>query len=384
MNEFNKTALAQRHLASGCAVITADKETTFADYVVRTRALLVRVHAAKKEADKIVEGNVPFELHPIGAFERGHNKPYRRGVLLTHGLSDSPYHMRYLAAFFQRNGFRVMAILLPGHGTQPGDLLAVKWQAWADTVTYGADCLAQEVDELYLAGFSAGAALSVHHAAQDERVRGLFLYSPALEITARAKWAKWHSLVSWLMPRAAWVSVLPDGDCFKYESFCKNAAAQMYALTQSLPREALAIPVFTAASADDATVNSVATWRWMQCASNAANQLVWYATQEVTGKNIAWMKSALPAQHILSSAHTAVVMSPQDPHYGVAGEYVNCLHYDEQDKALAARCASEKETPWLGEISSANLHKGLLRRLTFNPYFAEMERSMQQFIERLS
>jgi hypothetical protein len=186
------------------------------------------------------------------------------------------------------------------------------------------------------------------------------------------------------MPRAAWVSVLPDGDCFKYESFCKNAAAQMYALTQSLPREALAIPVFTAASADDATVNSVATWRWMQCASNVANQLVWYATQEVTGKNIAWMKSALPAQHILSSAHTAVVMSPQDPHYGVAGEYVNCLHYDEQDKALAARCASEKETPWLGEISSANLHKGLLRRLTFNPYFAEMERSMQQFIERLS
>jgi esterase/lipase len=39
--------------------------------------------------------------------------------------------MRHLADFFRQNGFRVMAVLLPGHGTQPGDLLDVTWQEWA-------------------------------------------------------------------------------------------------------------------------------------------------------------------------------------------------------------------------------------------------------------
>lgn len=380
MIDCTKIKLAQRHQISDWAVEAPCAHTPFADYVAQTRERLAQAHAGQNEAAKIVEGNAPFELIPSGAFVTGSDKPFKRGVLLVHGLTDSPYHMRHLADFFQRNGFRVMAILLPGHGTQAGDLLEVKWQSWAATVAYGATCLAQEVDEVYLAGFSAGAALCVRHAAHDNRVRGLFLFSPALEITSRAKWAKWHRLYSWLMPYTAWVSVLRDADHFKYESFCKNAAAQMYALTQTLPREALAMPVFTAASADDATVNSAATWRFMERATNAANQLVWYATQVVAGVNVTWVNSALPEHNIVSSAHTAVVMSPRDAHYGVVGAYVNCLHYCAQD---AARCCSGKESVLLGEISEVNLHKGLLRRLTFNPHYAQLENAMQQFIERL-
>lgn len=383
MIDCTKIQLAQRHQISAWAVAAPSAHKPFADYVTQTRERLAQAHAGQNEAAKIVEGNAPFELTPSDAFATGRDKPFKRGVLLVHGLTDSPYHMRYLADFFQRNGFRVMAILLPGHGTQAGDLLEVKWQAWAATVAYGVACLAQEVDEVYLAGFSAGAALCVRHAAQDTRVRGLFLFSPALEITPRAKWAKWHWLYSWLTRRAAWLSVLRDADCFKYESFCKNAAAQMYALTQSLPREALAMPIFTAASADDATVNSAATWRFMQRATHAANQLVWYAKQAVTGEKVVWVNSVLPEHHIVSSAHTAVVIPPQDAHYGVAGAYVNCLHYCAHDAAQAARCCSGKERVLLGEISEAHLHNELLRRLTFNPHFAQLENAMRQFIERL-
>ena len=134
---------------------------SFAVYVQRTQAMLRQVHAGKNEEEEIVAGNSPFELLPTGNFEKGRDKPYRRGILLTHGLTDSPYHMRHLAAFFQRMGFRVMAVLLPGHGTQPGDLLDVRWQEWEKALIYGADTLAAEVDELYLGGLSAGAALSV-------------------------------------------------------------------------------------------------------------------------------------------------------------------------------------------------------------------------------
>jgi len=230
----------------------------FADYVARNRDMLSRAHAGAADWEKIVDGNAPFELTPnnpspppcrgraregVEASLPGQQKPYRRGVLLTHGLSDSPYFMRHLAAFFQENGFRVMAVLLPGHGTQPGDLLEVTWQEWARTVAYGADKLAEEVDEVYLAGYSTGATLSVYQSLRDNRVRGLFLFSPALRITRRAALANLHKLYSWLIPSAKWVDIKPDLDIYKNESFTKNAAAQTYARDQGTRCSIAAAPI---------------------------------------------------------------------------------------------------------------------------------------------
>ena len=345
--------------------------------------MLRQIHARKDDLDKIVAGNSPFELLPLGEGCQGPTKRYKRGVLLVHGLIDSPYHMRHLATFFQSNGFRVMALLLPGHGTQPGDLLNVRWQEWAKAVAYGADCLDAEVDELYLAGFSAGAALSVLQAGQDQRVRGLFLFSPALEITERARWANLHKLYSWLLPRAAWLSVLPDRDLYKYESFCKNAAAQMYKLIHALPEEPIKIPVFAAASADDATVNSNATLRFMQRTRHASCKLVWYATSKPEQNNVEWVNSAVPEQSILSSSHTAIVMPPEDAHYGAAGVYANCLHYLPHDPDGYATCLASAQVAWYGEIQEQNLRHSPLRRLTYNPHYAALESSMRKFIGTL-
>ncbi len=221
--------LAPRHQVSGLNVGLKGEQLTFADYIARCRNSIAEARAGSNtvELKKIVDGNAPFELTPAAGFPEGIRKPYRRGVLLTHGLTDSPYFMRQIAALFQKQGFRVMAVLLPGHGTQPGDLLEVIWQEWAGTVAYGADRLAEEADEIYLAGLSAGATLSVYHSLRDQRVRGLFLFSPALRIASSAAWAALHKLYSWLMPSAKWVNILPDNDIYKYESFPKNAAAQM-------------------------------------------------------------------------------------------------------------------------------------------------------------
>lgn len=375
--------LGLRHLPSGLNSFFAAKGLPFADYVLRALHMLNQVHGRKNEQERIVAGNAPFELSPTGAFETGREKPYKRGVLLVHGLSDSPYHMRHLGAFFQRNGFRVMAVLLPGHGTQPGDLLDIHWQEWAKAVAYGADCLAAEADELYLAGFSAGAALSVLQASKDRRVRGLFLFSPAFEIDPRAKWANLHKLYSWLYPKAAWLSRMQDRDLYKYESFTKNAAAQMYALTQAVPRTGIDIPVFAVASADDATVNSQATLRFMRGARHPCSRLVWYATAETGQPKMEWVNSAVPEKRILSSAHTAIVVPPEDEHYGAAGTYENCLHYLPRDPKGYAACLARQAEVWLGEVHAGNMKQGLLRRLMYNPHYAAMEASMQKFIEEL-
>ncbi|MDD2914064.1 MAG: alpha/beta fold hydrolase [Gallionella sp.] len=388
-------SLEARHHPSGLNTGFNGGGLTFADYVTRTRDMLAKAHANMPAADraKIIDGNAPFELKPTAGDFVGQKKPYRRGVLLTHGLTDSPYFMRPLAEFFRRNGFRVMAILLPGHGTQPGDLLDVRWQDWAEAVAYGTDRLAEEVDEVYLAGLSAGGALSIHQSLCDARVQGLFVFSPALKISPRAKWANLHKLYSWLIPQAKWVNIMPDRDIYKYESFPKNTAAQMYALTQTISEQTLLhklnIPVFAAASADDTTVEPTATLNFMMRMPHPSGKLVLYTTDHdehtkgfPSGK-LELVNSVLTEQKILSSAHTAIVLPATDPHYGAAGEYANCIHYYPGDMEKYAACLEHPEQAWQGEITEQNLKAGILRRLMYNPNFAALEASLRRFIEKL-
>ncbi|MEO8342912.1 MAG: alpha/beta fold hydrolase [Gallionella sp.] len=389
-------SLEARHQPSGSEVRFNGSGLAFAEYVARNRDMLRNAHSANGAADleKIVNGNAPFELKPPSGFPPGKNKTYRRGVLLTHGLSDSPYSMRYLAAFFQQNGFRVMAILLPGHGTQPGDLLTVSWHEWAATLAYGVDKLAEEVDEVYLAGYSVGGALSVYQSLCDSRVRGLFLFSPAFRITQWAAWADLHKFYSWLIPSAKWVDIMPDRDIYKYESFTKNAAAQTHALTTELAARlrqcALDIPVFTVASEDDVTVKISATLEFMARARHSSSKLVVYTTEpekrtdEFAEKvKLEWVNSVIPEQKILSSAHTAIVMPPEDAHYGVAGEYSNCVHYYPGDIEQYTACIKNPSADFQGEVTEGNLKAGILRRLMYNPNFAALKVSMQQFIDAL-
>ena len=392
--------LEARHYASGLNSHFHGGQLPFTDYVALNRDMIRKVRSASSTGntdlatlDKVIDGNAPFSLPPSGDGIAGKEKKYRRGILLTHGLTDSPYIMRHLAVFFQSQGFRVMAVLLPGHGTRPGDLLDATWQAWAKAVSYGTDKLAEEVDELYLGGYSAGGALSLYQSLHDKRVRALFLIAPALEVTHRAMFASWHKSLSWLFPRMKWLEIKPDHDHYKYESFAKNTATQMYRLTRALSTQLnqhqLTIPIFTVASEDDKTVNIAATIELMEKQTNPANKFILYTADSVKlsqtplqGK-IEWVNSMLPEQKILSSAHTAILVSPDDEYYGVHGEYANCIHYypGEMDKYTA--CTLHAEACWLGEINDKNLKAGVLRRLMYNPNFESLKLSLQQFIEKL-
>lgn len=385
--------LEARHRPSGLNSQFNGDRLAFANYVARNRDMLRRAHAGAANLEKIVDGNAPFELKPSPGFPAGQQKPYRRGVLLTHGLTGSPYSMRHLAAFFQQSGFRVMVVLLPGHGTQPGDLLEVSWHEWAKTVAYGAYKLAEEVDEVYLAGYSIGGALSVYHSLRDSRVRGLFLFSPALRITRMAAWANLHKLYSWLIPSAKWVDIKPDLDIYKYESFTKNAAAQTHALIKELSRQLFRhefdIPVFIAASADDMTIKTSVIFGFIGRARHPSSKLVLYTTEPekvppgMSEKNLELVNSVVPEQKILSSAHTAISIPPEDTHYGLAGEYSNCVHYYPDDMGKYEACLRHPEQDWQGEITGKNLTAGILRRLTYNPNFAALKVSMQGFIDEL-
>ena len=395
VQRISTSLLEVRHRPSGLNARFHGGRLAFADYVASSRDMLYKARSRLGAADpeKIVDGNAPFELKPTASGSAGQHKTYRRGVLLTHGLTDSPYFMRHLAEIFQEDGFRVMAVLLPGHGTQPGDLLEVTWQEWAKAVAYGTDRLAEEVDAVYLAGFSAGGALSVYQSLRDDRVRGLFLFSPAFKITPRAAWANLHKLYSWLIPSAKWVGIRPDKSLYKYESLPKNAVAQMHALTRELnsmlQEHEVCIPVFAAASQDDATANTPATLEFMARARHPSSRLVLYTTDTgklppgIPAKKLELVNSVVPEQKILSSAHTAVVLPPDDPHYGAEGDYSNSIHYYPGDMEKYEACNNNHGEVLLGEITEANLKAGVLQRLMYNPNFAALKISMKRFIENL-
>ncbi|MEO8308824.1 MAG: alpha/beta fold hydrolase [Pseudomonadota bacterium] len=118
----------------------------------------------------------------------------RGAVLLVHGLSDSPYIMRGLAQYLHGQGWYVVALRLPGHGTAPSGLLDVKWQDWAAALRMAAKDLSAIVGNdktgngkpLVLAGFSTGGALVMEYALAQRQGEALpkpsnvLLFSPAI------------------------------------------------------------------------------------------------------------------------------------------------------------------------------------------------------------
>ncbi len=170
--------------------------------------------------------------------------PPAGGVLLLHGMSDSPYSMRALGESLHRRGFWVIGLRLPGHGTAPSGLLEVKWEDMAAAVRLGVTHLAAKVgaQPIHLIGYSTGAPLALDFALDALEGKagpvpaGLVLISPAIGLHPAAALAAWKRRLS-LVPglgALAWLSVEREFDPFKYNSFTTNAGEQVHRLTQSV------------------------------------------------------------------------------------------------------------------------------------------------------
>jgi alpha-beta hydrolase superfamily lysophospholipase len=177
--------------------------------------------------------NRTFELIP----ER-----IKGGVLLIHGLSDSPYSLRSIGEIFFKNGFYVLGVRLPGHGTVPAALLDVSWKDWYAVVRMAARHVAERTGEsgpFYVCGYSAGGALALKYTAdvlttKPKRLPDrLILFSPAVGITGLARVSNSHRSFSWIraFEKYRWLDIKPEIEPFKYTSFPKNGAAQMWDLS---------------------------------------------------------------------------------------------------------------------------------------------------------
>jgi alpha-beta hydrolase superfamily lysophospholipase len=198
-------------------------------------------------------------------------------VVLLHGLTDTPYSLRHVARHYRELGFVAVGIRLPAHGTVPAALTDVEWEDWSAATRLAvreARRLAGGSAPLHIIGFSNGGALALKYAfdaIEDQRLARpdrLVLVSPMVGITAFARFA---GLAAWpaVLPafaKAAWLSLVPEFNPVKYNSFPVNGARQAHRLTVVLQRQTLRLardgrlaglaPVLTFQSVVDFTVST--------------------------------------------------------------------------------------------------------------------------------
>lgn len=247
------------HTAALTAEFTAAKAAevrTFADY----RRLEDRLFAELDE--KVVAATPTGPAYALVRYSRGSaadpekqdanwNRSFELpaeapagGVLLLHGMSDSPYSLRVLGRRLNERGFWVIGLRLPGHGTAPSGLLDVRWEDMAAAVRLGAAHLAAKVGSrpIHFIGYSTGAPLALDFALDALEGKaapvpaGLVLISPAIGLHPAAALAVWKRRLSALpgLGGLAWLLIEREFDPFKYNSFTTNAGEQVHRLTRSV------------------------------------------------------------------------------------------------------------------------------------------------------
>ena len=197
------------------------------------------------------------------------------GVLLLHGLSDSPYSMRALGERLHEAGAWVLGLRIPGHGTAPSGLVEIRWRDMAAAVRLAARHVQNTVGDkrFYLVGYSNGGALSVEYAlstlddASLPRPSGVILLSPEIGVSGFAALAVWQARLGHLLglEKLAWNSVQPEYDPFKYGSFPVNAGDVAHRITVHIQDRLTAMrrtgkleqmpPILAFQSSVDATVS---------------------------------------------------------------------------------------------------------------------------------
>jgi alpha-beta hydrolase superfamily lysophospholipase len=180
------------------------------------------------------------------SFEHPSQAP-RAGVLLLHGLSDSPYSMRALGERLAAEQAWVVGLRVPGHGTAPSGLTSVRWQDMAAAVVLAMRHLRSAVGDapLYVVGYSNGGALAVEYAlsaladASLPRLQGIALMSPEIGVARAAALASWLKGLGRVpgLEKLAWTGIEPEYDPFKYNSFATNAGDLAYRITARIQKQ---------------------------------------------------------------------------------------------------------------------------------------------------
>jgi esterase/lipase len=202
-------------------------------------------------SNQLKKGNEPRIFH--------HGKVSSDVIILTHGLSDSPYYLEAVAKRFFNIGLNVVMPLLPAHGLKDPDKAMQDFELdtkWREEIDAAVNVAAQFGNRISVGGFSTGGALSYNKILRNPNLiqGGLFLFSGAIDV----KMVKEASRFSFLQS----ITKMTDGvihgigrDPYKYPNFPNFGAlelGQVIRENQSLSKnKKISQPVFAAHSVHD-------------------------------------------------------------------------------------------------------------------------------------
>lgn len=362
-----------------------DSRLPFAEYIQHCQAIIEErrenIGDYLVSPETVIQANSPFECLPQIASTSG----ARYGALMIHGLLDCPFTYRELGSHLQSQGILSRAILLPGHGTKPSDLMKVSYHDWLQAVRYGIESLKQDVDHIYLIGYSTGAALSIYHAMQDNRIAGIVLLSPAIKVrTPVDLFASWFNMVNYFGKNRNWVYNVEEVDYVKYKSIPFNGVKQVTRLTESIRemrnKHPLDTPMYMILSREDETISSHDAIDFFTSQHHPDSKMLLYTSLDHTypDSRIITRKAVYPDINVAHMSHPALSFSAKNPHYGQQGDY---LYASRLDRNYIYGAYNRIEMNIFEMMAKCRLTKAPRRVLTYNPDFENMAKSITQFIK---
>ncbi|GMW05280.1 MAG: alpha/beta fold hydrolase [Gammaproteobacteria bacterium] len=436
------------------SVRKADQVRTFEDYLALEERLLAeldqKVYAVTAtRPEKGLIRYSPGSAADPRAWQPNWNRSFelpatqpKGGVLLLHGMSDSPYSLRVVGEALNRAGYQVVGLRLPGNGAAPSGLKYVVWEDMAGAVRIAMNHLASELGDkpIHIVGYSIGSTLALNYTldALDGRSApvpaSLILISPAIGVHPAAALAGLKRGLSVLpgLHGLAWLTIEPEFDPYKYNSFTTRAGEQAHRLTRSVGariarRDRIGTlgdfpPTLVFKSNVDATVtNQAVVGRLLGRLDANRNELVLFDINRLAAKSILQVADpnaltttvvgapdlpfavtlvtneddnspAVEARHqppnsatfsraeplgmswpstVISLSHVALPFSPDDPLYGV-------------------RPPDSPQTLFLGQIAIQGergmfaLPTDWLLRMRYNPFYDYLEKRVIEWADQNS
>lgn len=366
--------IAWAWLLAGCisvsgSSISPSRAVTFSEYQREAHAL-IRARRVFQTQDREAElaWNGPGEWRPTSG-----DAPPNKGILLVHGLGDSPWSFHDLAHELVAQGFLVRTVLLPGHGTRPDDLVGVTLEQWQQVVQAQAEAMQRDVaGPVYLGGFSTGANLVLEVAYAHPEIAGLVLFSPGFRTSVPLGWLA--PLVARIRP---WIVTpgedVPVQNAVRYMATPTNGFAQFYrsarTAQQLIGDRTYDKPVFMAVAQHDSVIDTAYLLDVFQHRfTNPDSRLIWYGSSPrglTDHARVLVRDDKVPQERISQFSHMGLMFSPSNPLYGSNGSVRICLNGFDGE----ARRACEKGAPvWFSDWGYREEGK-VHARLTFNPYY---------------
>jgi pimeloyl-ACP methyl ester carboxylesterase len=358
---------------------------SFADYIAWSER---RVRAAQQEGtDTGFVGNLlPFRLEPAADCPASATDRYRSGVVLTHDAMDSAYMLQVLGNYFQSRCFLVLGLLLPGHGSKPGELLSTRWEDWAAAEALAARELANEVEFPYLMGHGVGGTLAVLEASRNPQISGLILFAPRLDTRPSPWQGAAATALGWLLSSARWMETIPMETPYRYEASPWRLSGEINALVgatlAAVESRQVEVPVLMVASSDDPEASPEAMLSFMGERTHPLSHILLYGSNTFPAapdRITLYPSGKLLESGTLGVSHRGLILPPYDRNFGRGGAIRRCGHYYWTDKTAYATCMEGRATV-RGEITAENLQKGVLVGLQHNPFYVDIPPQLDKFL----